>query len=58
MANEMTNLDQQIDTLIRGPQYAMPQAEKDAALTPILVAACRDVARRCPAYLEGTPPAT
>ncbi len=46
----MTALDQQIDALIRGPQYAMPQAEKDALLTPILRALCRDLAERCPAY--------
>jgi hypothetical protein len=46
----MTDLDQQIDALIRGPQYARPQAEKDAVLTPILAAQCRDVSERCPAY--------
>ena len=46
----MIDLDQQIDALIRGPQYALPQAEKDALLAPLLIALCRDLARRCPAY--------
>ena len=46
----MTDLDQQIEDLIRGPQYLMPQHEKDAVLTPILQAQCRDMADRCPAY--------
>jgi phenylacetate-coenzyme A ligase PaaK-like adenylate-forming protein len=43
-------VDGQIDALIRGPQYAMTQAEKDAALTPLLRGLCRDVAGRCTAY--------
>jgi phenylacetate-coenzyme A ligase PaaK-like adenylate-forming protein len=43
-------LEQQIDDLIRGPQYALRQAEKDALLTAILRDLCRDVAERCPAY--------
>jgi phenylacetate-coenzyme A ligase PaaK-like adenylate-forming protein len=47
---QMDPLDEQIDALIRGPQYAMPQAEKDAVLTPILRAQCRDLAERCPPY--------
>jgi phenylacetate-coenzyme A ligase PaaK-like adenylate-forming protein len=43
-------VQEQIDALIHGPQYATPQAEKDAALTPILRALCREVAGRCPPY--------
>ncbi len=43
-------LQQQIEELIRGPQYALPQAEKDARLTAILRELCRDVAARCPPY--------
>lgn len=43
-------MQEQIDALIHGPQYAMTQAEKNAALTPILRELCRDVAGRCPPY--------
>jgi hypothetical protein len=43
-------IDQRVEELIRGPQYAMPQVEKDALLAPILGALCRDVSERCPAY--------
>ena len=43
-------LDQQVDALIRGPQYATPQAEKDAALAPLLYALCRQTADRCAGY--------
>ena len=43
-------LQQQIEELIRGPQYALPQAEKDARLTAILRELCRDVAAHCPPY--------
>jgi hypothetical protein len=39
-----------IDGLIRGPQYALPQAEKERALLPILRERCRDMAPRCPPY--------
>lgn len=45
-----TLVDQQVEALIRGPQYALPQAEKDALLTPILRDLCRDVGRRCGPY--------
>jgi hypothetical protein len=45
-----TAIDEQIEALIHGPQYALPQAEKDAVLTPILCALCRDMAGRCAAY--------
>ena len=44
------SLDQQIDDLIRGPQYALPQAEKESRLLPILRELCGDVAARCPPY--------
>jgi len=43
-------VDRQIDELIRGPQYAMMQADKDARLVSILRVLCRDVARRCAPY--------
>ena len=43
-------LEQEIEQLIRGPQYALPQAKKDARLTAILRELCRDVAARCPPY--------
>ncbi len=43
-------MDEQINALIHGPQYATPQAEKDASLTPILRALCREVAGHCPPY--------
>jgi hypothetical protein len=58
---DVASVDQQIDELIRGPQYAMMQAEKDARLVSILRVLCRDVGRRCPPYgrflerLGGTP---
>ncbi|MCE5267562.1 MAG: hypothetical protein LLG00_06735 [Planctomycetaceae bacterium] len=43
-------MQEQIDALIHGPQYATPQAEKDARLAPLLRTLCRDVADRCPPY--------
>ncbi len=49
-AAEKPTIQQQVDDLIGGPQYALTQANKDAALTPILRELCRDVARRCPGY--------
>jgi hypothetical protein len=62
MSNEFINIEQQIDALIRGPQYALRQAEKDAVLTPILRELCTEIAGHCPPYkrfLErlGRPPA-
>jgi phenylacetate-coenzyme A ligase PaaK-like adenylate-forming protein len=42
--------NEQIDALIRGPQYARPQAEKEALLAPLLGELCLDVAARCPPY--------
>ena len=47
---DATEIDRQIDELIRGPQYSMPQAEKDARLVSILRVLCRDVAGRCAPY--------
>jgi len=44
------SLDQQVDALIRGPQYATEQADKDVLLLAVLRALCRDVAERCPPY--------
>lgn len=41
---------ERIEALIRGPQHAMPQAEKDITLTPILRQLCREMAVHCPAY--------
>jgi phenylacetate-coenzyme A ligase PaaK-like adenylate-forming protein len=41
---------QQVDELIRGPQYAMRQAEKDVLLTSLLRVLCREMAQRCPPY--------
>jgi hypothetical protein len=46
----LDELDSCIEALIHGPQYAMTQAEKDAALAPILRGLCRDMADRCPPY--------
>jgi hypothetical protein len=43
-------IDEQIEALIRGPQYALAQAAKDVVLTPLLFAQCRSMAVRCPAY--------
>ncbi len=45
-----TDVAERVDELIRGPQYAMPQAEKDAVLVSILRVLCRDVAGRCEPY--------
>ena len=44
------SVDQQVDGLIRGPQYAMRQAEKDVLLTSLLRVLCREMAERCPPY--------
>jgi len=50
MTTHELNLEEQIDSLIKGPQYALPQAEKSAALLPLLRAACLRTAEGCPAY--------
>jgi hypothetical protein len=47
---DVASIDRQIDELIRGPQYSMMQADKDALLVSILRVLCRDVARRCTPY--------
>lgn len=43
-------IDDQIEALIRGPQYATRQAEKEVLLVPVLRELCCDVADRCPPY--------
>ncbi len=45
-----TPIDQQVDALIRGPQYDSPQADKDLALTVILRKLCPQVAASCSPY--------
>jgi hypothetical protein len=50
MSNYNTTVEQQIDALIRGPQYAARQAEKDAVLTSILRELCPEIGRHCPPY--------
>lgn len=42
--------EEQVEALIHGPQYSATQAEKDAALAPILRALCRKMAEQCPTY--------
>ena len=42
--------DPRVDELIRGPQYAMAQSEKDARLVAILRTLCREVGLRCAPY--------
>jgi phenylacetate-coenzyme A ligase PaaK-like adenylate-forming protein len=46
----LTSAEQQVDALIRGPQYSMRQTEKDAVLTAILRELCPEIARHCPPY--------
>jgi hypothetical protein len=46
----LSDIDQQVESLIRGPQYAMSQAEKDPLLVGILRRRCRDIADKCSAY--------
>ncbi len=48
--NQSNVLEQQVNALIRGRQYTMRQAEKDAALTSILRQLCPKIARHCPPY--------
>lgn len=43
-------VQERIEELIRGPQYAMRQAEKDLLLAALLAEVCRDMAERCPPY--------
>ncbi len=42
--------EQHVDALIRGPQYAMRQADKDAILISLLRSLCREVAEHCRPY--------
>ena len=50
MSNHITAIEQQIEALIRGPQYALRQADKDSALIAILRELCPEIAGNCPAY--------
>jgi phenylacetate-coenzyme A ligase PaaK-like adenylate-forming protein len=50
MSTQPAIIEQQVDALIRGSQYTMLQAEKDAALTAILRDLCQEIARHCPPY--------
>jgi hypothetical protein len=43
-------IQEQIDALIRGPQYARRQTEKEAVLTPLLQELCQNIASACPPY--------
>jgi hypothetical protein len=40
----------EVEELIRGPQYALPQAEKERRLLPLIARSCREMAERCPPY--------
>jgi len=50
MSRELLDIEEQVEGLIRGPQYAMAQAEKEGVLVNILRERCRKVAIGCPAY--------
>ncbi len=50
MSDPSLSIEQRIDALIRGTQYAMRQAEKDAVLMPILRELCAEIAGHCPPY--------
>jgi phenylacetate-coenzyme A ligase PaaK-like adenylate-forming protein len=50
MSDLSQSIEQRVDALIRGPQYAMRQAEKDVVLTSILRELCADIAQHCPPY--------
>ncbi|MGA2796677.1 MAG: acyl-protein synthetase [Thermoguttaceae bacterium] len=50
MFDQTLSIEQRVDALIRGPQYAMRQAEKDVVLTAILGGLCGEIARHCPPY--------
>ncbi len=50
MFDQSLSIEQRVDALIRGPQYAMRQAEKDSVLTAILRELCAEIARHCPPY--------
>jgi hypothetical protein len=46
----IASVAEQVESLIRGPQFAATQAEKDAALLPILRTLCDYVAAQCAPY--------
>lgn len=48
--NTTPQLDAAVDDLIRGPQYALPQAEKQALLLPIVRELCARMGTQCPPY--------
>lgn len=50
MSDALARIDEAVGALIRGPQYAMAQAEKDALLTPLLRELCLVMAERCAPY--------
>jgi phenylacetate-coenzyme A ligase PaaK-like adenylate-forming protein len=50
MPDPSLSIEQRVDALIRGPQYAIQQAEKDIVLTAILRELCAEIARNCPPY--------
>ena len=50
MFDHSSSVEQQVEALIRGPQYAMRQADKDVVLTSILRELCAEIARHCPPY--------
>jgi phenylacetate-coenzyme A ligase PaaK-like adenylate-forming protein len=50
MSDHALEVEQQVEALIRGPQYAMRQAEKDVVLTAILRELCAEIAGHCPPY--------
>jgi hypothetical protein len=50
MSRETRSIDEQVEDLIRGPQYALGQAEKDHMLVGILQERCRMIAEACPPY--------
>jgi len=43
-------LEQQIDALLKGPQYEIPQREKEELLLPLFRDLCRSMAESCPPY--------
>jgi hypothetical protein len=50
MSRETLSIDEQVEDLIRGPQYALGQVEKDHMLVGILRERCRMIAEACLPY--------
>lgn len=50
MIQPTLSLEDGVDALIKGPQYALAQAEKEAALLPLVQALCERMSAGCPAY--------